>query len=177
MADLARLACYQALYNAIAPAVRSQGDGLRGDVDRELRDAYERTGARSYAITTDGVRLGTYTIAEAKAEPARVERYVELVDPKALREWESDDFNDYVSRWIEGNLATLATAYFEETGDLPDGMAVREVEVPAKPASYKCGQVRIDKAFQQAMSRYVAESFGALAPSVVLPALGGDVDA
>ena len=68
LAELSRLqqaVAYQALYGALGPVVKAGGDGLRGDVDRELEAIYEQTGAKTYRVQVDGVPLGTYKIGRA----------------------------------------------------------------------------------------------------------------
>lgn len=175
MEDMVQLACYQALYNAIGPAVKSQGDGLRGDVDREMRERYETEGVKTSVIARGGVRLGTYTIVENKAQPAHVETSVEVVDMDALMAYEDDAFLEFFGDWANRHIGQIARDYFAATGELPAGVEVREVEVPAQPASYRCGQMRVDRQFQDEVRAYVARSVGALAGGE-LPMLGGDAD-
>lgn len=175
MEDMVQLACYQALYNAIGPAVKSQGDGLRGDIDREMRERYESDGVKTSVVTRGGVRLGTYTIVESKAVPAHVETSVEVADMDALMAYEDDAFLEFFTDWANGHIAEIARDYFTATGKLPAGVEVREVEVPAQPASYRCGQMRVDRQFQDEVRAYVARSVGALAGGE-LPMLGGDAD-
>lgn len=175
MEDMVRLACYQALYNAIGPAVKSQGDGLRGDIDREMRERYEADGVKTSVVTRGGVRLGTYTIVESKAVPAHVETSVEVTDIDALMACEDDEFLEFFTNWANGHIAEIARDYFTATGELPDGVELRRVEVPAMPAAYKGGQMRVDRKFQQDMSAYVARSVGALAGGA-LPMLEGEAE-
>lgn len=170
LSDIERLAVEQALYKVIAEDVGTRNPGnLRDQVNQHYLELYEMTGATGFEVRIAGQKVGTYGFSKTRAQPARKESTVEVVDARALREWDSDDFNDYISRWIDGNLATLAASYFEETGDLPDGMTVIEVDVPAQPAGIRPnGTLRINPA-------KVAEALGNQLPSTVAGLLeGGD---
>ena len=124
LSDLQRAVAFQALYGAIGPVVKSQGDGLRGDVDRELRDIYERTGAKTYRVVAEGVPMGTYTVVESRAEPERVEHAYDLED------------EDMFAEWLRGDGAELAYDFICDHGPefcafcatdhvVPDGIVVR----------------------------------------------------
>ena len=169
LSDIERLAVEQALYKVIAQDVDTKTpDNLRGRVNDHYRELYEQTGATGFEVRIAGQKVGTYGFSKVKAQPARKESSVEVVDMDALMAWDSDDFNDFISRWIEGNLATLARAYFEESGELPDGMAVMEYERPAVPAGIRPnGTLRIDPA-------KVAQALGNQLPSTVAGLLGGE---
>lgn len=164
MAELSKLqqaVAYQALYGALGPVVKANGDGLRGEVDRELREIYEKTGAKTYRVQADGVPLGTYTVTESKAEPEREELVFDLVDSAAFGEWLAGDGADMA--------ASFAAAHGEEfcrwcadQGVVAGGVEPREVVVPAKPAGYKGAQIRVDRDFAKEVQKRMAEGLAAL---------------
>lgn len=168
MADLSKLQqamAYQALYGALGPVVKANGDGLRGEVDRELREIWELTGAKTYAVQVDGVRLGTYSVVESKAVPESEEVCYDLTDEDALAEWVREN-PEAVTDYILQNGEGFADWSVRWSGELPDGITARTVTVPAKPASYKGGTIRVDREFQAQVARRMAEGL----PALVKPA-------
>ena len=174
MAELTKLqqaVAYQALYGALGPVVKANGDGLRGEVDRELRALYEQTGAKTYSVQVEGVKLGTYSVVENRAEPERVEVELDLNDAAKLSEWRhTDEGIDLAHEFVTEHLMEFAS-WCVEQGFLPNGVGLREVIVPARPASYKGGQIRVDKGFQEQVKMRMNTGLAALvAPaSALLP--------
>lgn len=170
MGELSRLqqaVAYQALYAAIGPQVKANGDGLRGEVDRELRDIYERTGAKTYTVAYEGMPMGTYSVVECKAEPEQVERVTDLADAERFAAWlDSDDGRDMACLFAESAGRDFADFCLAQ-GVVPDGIELRAHVTPAKPRRYKTGQIRVDKAFAEAVRREVAAAL----PALVTPEL------
>ena len=164
MAELSKLqqaVCYQALYGALGPVVKAGGDGLRGEVDAELKEIYERTGAKTYKVQVDGVPLGTYSITESKAVPEYEKVVYDLVDEEWFTYWAKENVDmltEYALQQGEG----FARWVVENYGEVPDGIDARKVTVPAQPASYKGGQIRVDKGFQEQVTRRMREGLAAL---------------
>ena len=115
--------CYQALYNALGPVVKANGDGLRGDVDREMRQLYEQTGAKSFKIRADGVELGTYSIAENKAVPEREEVEFVIDDDEALGGWIAANPEMVTDFFMEYGGGDFMSWLLKEVGELPDGVS------------------------------------------------------
>lgn len=176
MADLTPLqqaVAYQALYGALGPVVKAGGDGLRGQVDAELKEIYERTGAKTYKVQADGVQLGTYTVTESKAVPEQWVDVLDLVDGDAFGEWVNTEDGHHMLRLFAYERQEEFAQWCFEQGVMPDGVALREVKVPARPASYKGGQIRVDKGFQAEVTRRMQEGLAALvAPASALLAEG-----
>ena len=162
--------CYQALYNVLGPVVKANGDGLRGDVDREMRGIYELTGAKTFKIRADGVELGTYSVTESAAVPEHDEVDYDLCDEDLLREWLAGDGSDMALDFIIEHGVAFCE-WCAADGIIPDGIAPRVTRVPAKPASYKGGQIRVDKGFQEQVKMRMNTGLAALvAPaSALLP--------
>lgn len=132
---------------------------LRDQVNEHYRMLYELDGKRGHDIVVNGKKVGRYTFAEKKGEPARIERTVTAYDYDAILADDNEDFAAWLSDYIKMHIGELAERYVRETGDVLDGVMVTEDEVPEVPASVeangKPGGFRADK---------VAEAFG--------PALG-----
>lgn len=170
MTDVERLALMQALYSVVGAEVKTGVPGnLRDAVNDEYTRLYNMTGATSFEVRVNGEKVGTFSYSKVKGSPARVESTVKLVDAAALRRCEDDEFLEFISRWVDAHLEELARDYFSETGELVDGMAVVEHEVPAQPESIRPGgTLRIDAA-------KVAAAMGAsLGPAVAGLLIGGE---
>lgn len=187
MAELSRLqqaVAYQALYGALGPVVKAGGEGLRGEVDRELREVYEQTGAKTYRVTANGIDMGTYTVVENRPEPEvpeHEETRFALAGRDELMSWlGGEDARDLLVAFCdeEGLLVEFAKWCIATTGELPDGVTASVVTVPgrpAKPASYKGGMIRVDRAFQSEVRRRMQEGVAALvSPAGALLGDGSD---
>lgn len=177
MAELSKLqramAC-QALYGALAPAVKAGGSGLRGEVDEELRQIYEQTGAKTYSVTAGGVKLGTYSVVTSGPEPGRVAVAYDLADADALLAWaRSDDGADALREWLLAEGEAFARFCVESLGVLPDGVSQREVEVPARGEEYRGGRMQVDRSFQRLVRERMASALPALVEAAALPEADG----
>ena len=133
-----RLAIEQAVYNAIGADLKTGvTDNLRGEVNGFYLDLYQRTGATGFEVRVNGQKVGTYGFAKVKGQPERTVTEVRVTDADALRADESDEFLDYVSRWIDSHLTELAVQYAQETGELLDGMEYVTETIPATPDSIR----------------------------------------
>lgn len=128
---------------------------LRDQVNEHYHMLYELDGMRGHDIIVNGEKVGRYTFAEKKGEPARIERTVTAYDYDAILADDNEDFAAWLSDYIKMHIGELAERYVRETGDTLDGVMVTEDEVPEVPASVeangKPGGFRADK---------VAEAFG-----------------
>ena len=159
MTDIEKLALMQAIYNEIGREIATRDpDNLRGRVNESYLRLYEQTGATGFEVRVNGKKVGTYGFPKVKAQPARQESTVEVVDWDALSEWEDDEFDLFCRTWVARNIEVIARDYFEQTGVLPDGMAIVERDIPAIPEGIKqSGTMRVQ-------ASKVAEAMG--------PALG-----
>lgn len=132
--QIERLAIEQAVYNAIGADVSTRDpDNLRGEVNAYYHDLYEQTGATGFEVRVNGQKVGTYGFPKVKGQPARTVTELRVTDMDALRGWESDEFDDFVARWVGENLAELAVQYAAKTGELPDGVEYVTESIPATP--------------------------------------------
>lgn len=177
MGGLSRLQeamAYQALYSALAPVVRAGGDGLRGEVDAELRDIYERTGARSYSVTAGGAKLGTYSIVTGRPTPETEVASFDLADADALVRWARDGENAGLLRqWLVQEGEAFARFCVETGGEVPDGVTMRVTTVPVRGEEYRGGRMVVDRDFQKVVTARLSEALPALVDAAALPEADG----
>ena len=134
MNDIERLAVEQAVYNAIGADLRTGvPDNLRGQVNGFYLDLYQRTGATGFEVRIGGEKVGTYGFSKVKGTPERTVTELRVTDHAALAADTSEEFNEWLSGWIDGHLDELAVQYAEDTGELLDGMGWVATTTPATP--------------------------------------------
>lgn len=163
-----RLAIEQAVYNAIGADLKTGvPDNLRGEVNGFYLDLYQQTGATGFEVRVNGQKVGTYGFNRVKSQPERTVTELRVTDMDALRAWDSDDFNDFITAWVDERLAEIAVQYAAKTGELPDGVEYVTETVPATPDTIRPnGTLRISPA-------KVAEVLGPALPSMVAGLLEG----
>lgn len=163
-----RLAIEQAVYNAIGADLKTGvTDNLRGEVNGFYLDLYQRTGATGFEVRVNGQKVGTYGFSKVKGQPERTVTEVRVTDHEALSADQSDDFNDWLTRYINHHLDELAVQYAQETGELLDGMEYVTDTIPATPDSIRPNgtlRVRPEK---------VAAALGNALPATIAGLLGG----
>ncbi len=160
--DIERLAIAQAVYSELGKMVKAGGDGLRGDIDRELMSDYASKGVDRYRLPVNGQNVGTLSIRFGKE---KMRCYIEDVDE--LASWLMADGGEELKRLINGNVSTVSTwlaEHIEKTGELPDG-CVGYVEPPAPTGT----TIKVD-------SEKVATALGMTLPQAVVHLLGGEVE-
>lgn len=121
-----KLAIAQAFQNKVGKMTKTGViDNLRGQADSMYRKLYDQTGAKSFEVKVFGQKVGTYSITTTKDEPARTDVSLEVADSAALLEWALQyGFVNVDMRRVQ--------EHFEACGEVPDGCAVVEIDVPAK---------------------------------------------
>lgn len=171
LTELGRLAVAQALYNTIGAAVSTEDpDSLRGRLDREARDRYERDGVKSRDVLIGGQKVGTWSVKVSKA----VE---ESVDVRAV----VDDWAEF-EEWLLGNGLTMAAFIkrdevldeflqwiLDALGEVPKGCITTETLHPARAAGYSGTTLRVD-------TKAVADALKGALPGVVAGLLTGEVE-
>ena len=129
-----RLAIEQAVYNAIGADLKTGvPDNLRGEVNAFYLDLYRSTGATGFEVRVGGQKVGTYGFSKVKGQPERTVTELRVTDMDALRAWDSEEFNDFITAWVDENLAELSIQYAAKTGELPDGVEYVTETTPATP--------------------------------------------
>ena len=129
-----RLAIEQAVYNAIGADLKTGvPDNLRGEVNGFYLDLYQQTGATGFEVRVNGQKVGTYGFSKVKGTPEREVTEIRVTDHAAMRADNSEEFCEWLTRFMEQNLEKLAVQYATETGELLDGMEYVTETVPAVP--------------------------------------------
>jgi hypothetical protein len=129
-----RLAIEQAVYNAIGADLKTGvPDNLRGEVNGFYLDLYQQTGATGFEVRVNGQKVGTYGFSKVKGTPEREVTELRVTDHAALRADNSEEFCEWLTRFMEQNLEKLAVQYAQETGELLDGMEYVTETIPAVP--------------------------------------------
>lgn len=111
--DMERLAIAQALFKAISSVVSTKDpDSLRGRVDARAIENYKSTGAKSFDLTLNGTKVGSFSVRLSRA----VHRVDFVVgDREACLRW-----------CVENGLARTATTY--EAVELDGGLDKSQVD-------------------------------------------------
>ena len=168
MNSIERLAIEQAVYNAIGADLKTGvPDNLRSEVNGFYLDLYQQTGATGFEVRVNGQKVGTYGFSKVKGQPERTVTELQVTDHAALMADESDEFNDWLSRYLTAHLDELAIQYAQETGELLDGMELVERTIPATPDTIRPNgtlRIRADK---------VAAALGNALPATIAGLLEG----
>lgn len=130
-----QLAVAQAVYKLSAEQVSTKEPGnLRSEVDAHYREMFEQTGAKSFEIRIGDKKVGTYSV---KVTKPKVQTVCDCYDQSAYLAWCEE--HGFVKTVIDEDAAH---AHFLETGEVPDGCNVSEVETPG--GQYAGGSIRVD---------------------------------
>lgn len=132
---IAYFAIEQAIYKMIAEDVSTKNVGnLRSEVNDHYLDLYRSTGAKSFAVRLNGEEVGVASIKGAAPRRQKPSTAVVVTDEDALIANDDDDFNDFITQYVNAHIGEIAKAYYAETGELLDGLDVMEYEPPVEPA-------------------------------------------
>ena len=141
-----QLAVAQALYKRVGEMVSTKNpDSLRNAVDAKYKQLYIDTGAKSFDVSIDGQKVGTYSLRFAKQKPSEVVRSFEIKDFMELAKWFSEDVEGAeMMRFTALSLKDFAEWHFLETGELPGGCEIVESVTPETGGEYLGGVLKID---------------------------------
>lgn len=158
-----QLAIMQALYKVVREAVNTNNPfNLRAQVDDELLDAYDRSGAKSFDMRVNGQKVGT---ASVKTTKAKTENKLHINDFDAYEQWLLADGSEYLDMLIQQYGDALLKIIMTD-GVIPAGCSVHEV---ATPETVTGTSIRVDPL-------KVYEAAGPMLGSVVRHALTEGVD-
>lgn len=152
-----QLAVVQALYKAIGDKVSTKNpDSLRSSVDAQVKGFYKMTGAKSYDISLMGEKVGTMSVTTKDGDTKTV---YDLDDWDKVEGWcQTEDGYQMLMEYCFDNPQKFIEYVVKNTGEIPDGVNVRNVEVPG---GIKDTMLRVD-------SSKVSHAMGnQLAPTVV----------
>jgi hypothetical protein len=169
LTDVQRLAVAQAVYKAVSGVVSTKDeDSLRSECDRVLVEQYEQTGAKSYDVPINGIKVGTYSVKVSKAKPKRKAPRAWVDDWDEFIDWlTNDDGADWLRHLVEEHGDALALDILRETGEVAPGcVAQPDYCEPAEPARVTGTTLRVD-------ADAVAEAMGPMLGERVMGLLGG----
>jgi hypothetical protein len=149
MRDIDETISKWAFLTALKKAADEELKLLRPEVDEHFIQCYEDTHGKQYEVRMDGEDVGTFTVKLGKGTPMREVTVPECTDFDELwmsrhgKEWE-----EYVEQrtndWLHDNYEQLAIDWFDETGELLDGMSMVTHREPERPAGVVGTMARID---------------------------------
>ena len=157
-----RLAIAQALYKKIAEMVSTkEPESLRSEVDEQVKGFYAATGGKSYDIDINGKQVGTMTVNVAKESTSTV---FDLADDTAFTRWlfDTDDGREACARYAYEHAEAFTKWLASDTGEIPDGVEVREVTVPKhiKNTTLRVDPGKVASALGNTLSPVVAGLLG-----------------
>ena len=99
----------------------------RTDADDALRELYQDQGVTQQTIFVNDQKVGTLSV---KLTKAKHEFVPEIADTVAFAHWVHDNADDVLDALFEQNKDALLKAA-TDGGVLPDGVVVREVDIPS----------------------------------------------
>lgn len=132
----------------------------RTEADDALHELYQDKGVTQQTIFVNGQKVGTLSV---KLTKAKNEFVPEIVDNEAYKSYVHENAQDIIDILLETNADALLKAA-TDGGILPDGVTVREVNVPA---GYAGTTLRVK-------DQDVVNALGAALPDTVSKLLLGD---
>ena len=144
--EIERLAFAQALYSKLGEIVSTKDpDSLRAAVDEFYKDLYETTGAKSFEVSIDGQKVGTYSVRVSKPKPAETKERLVIADSQTFETWIDNETNEEILQlFARSRLEEFANCVFEETGEIPYGCFIEQTVSLAQPARYSGGALKVD---------------------------------
>lgn len=131
-------------YTAMSTMMRIVKDmhaDMKYEVDSDFSAIYEETGIKSRDVKVDGEKVASLTWVPGKEPETR--KTLSVIDQESLEKWAEE--KGYVRRAVD---MAKVSAWFMETGELPDGCDVIETSTGGKR-----GYVRVtpEKSYRRAM--------------------------
>lgn len=130
-----------ATMSTMVKIVRGMHDDMKYEVDHDFGVIYEQTGIRTRDVKIDGVKVAALTWVPGKEPETR--KTLSVIDQESLEKWAEE--KGYVRRAVD---MAKVSAWFMETGELPDGCDVIETSTGGKR-----GYVRVtpEKSYRKAL--------------------------
>lgn len=87
----------------------------------------------------------------SKAKPPETVTEFRVTDEDALLADGSEDFAEFLGRWVKAHIGDAAKDYFDEVGELLDGCEMVTETVPGTPPKYIGTWIVPDKAMRKAI--------------------------
>ena len=146
MKESEQLAFCQALYSRLGSIVSTKDpNSLRSSVDEEYKALYESTGAKTFEVRIDDVKVGTYSVKVSKPRDAEIKQQFVCYAKDMLKEWLEHEPQPELERaFVEENIEKYAEFYFNQTGELPFGCDIEQSVILAQPERYAGGMLKVD---------------------------------
>ena len=144
--EIERLAFAQALYQKLGELVSTKDpDSLRAAADEFYRELYETTGAKSFEVSIDGQKVGTYSVRVSKAKPAETSERLLVEDYGTFSVWIERETNaEVLQLFAKAHMDEFADWLFKETGEIPYGCFTEQTVSLAQPSRYTGGALKVD---------------------------------
>ena len=117
---------------AVIKELSQERDMLKAECAEELLEAYEANGDTQRRSVYFGKGAGCFSVSFSKPKPgAEVVEY-NLADKDAFGEWLDENPLSY-AQYILDNASGFAQKWFEETGELPEGISRVSYMTPDEP--------------------------------------------
>ena len=107
---------------AVIKELSEERDMLKAECAEELLSAYEANGDTQRRSVWFGKGAGCFSVSFSKAKPGVEVVEYNLADKDAFGEWLDSNPLSY-AQYILDNASDFAQKWFEETGELPEGIA------------------------------------------------------
>ena len=161
MKDVEKLAIATVLQKQLKENLDQRNpDSLRYRCDQALLEMYEEDGVDRKQIKVNGEKVGTQSLTFTKPKDG-IEPYIENYE--AFTRWLQTEAGYETLRHAVNTKPDLFSDYLEKTGEVGDGVSMREVHEPSR---VKGTTVRVD------LSK-VVEAFGKELPNAIVGLLEG----
>lgn len=138
-----------AYLTALKKAVDEELKVLRPEVDEHFTKLAEEHGLKQAEVQLNGVDVGTITVKRTKGRPWHEWEAAEVTDLDELWHcYQSKEWQDYIDKrtqeWQDENREQLALDYFDETGELLEGMSMVTHRDPGVPEGISGTMLRVD---------------------------------
>ena len=160
-----RLAIEQALYNRLGEDLSTKSpDSLRADADEQMVSNYCNTGAKSYDVHVNGLKVGTYSVRIGKGTPQKTLKKMVVDDAAQLEAFvNSDECAEERAEYMALQAQNFAEFLLETYGIIADGCRLVERSMPAQPPKVVGTTLKIDPAkVGEAIRGYLPTTFGGL---------------
>lgn len=162
--DVERLAIAQAFYNMAAKLVSTKDpDSLRAKVDGGYKELFEATGAKSFDVKLNGMKVGTYSIMMSKPTEETTRDVFAVKDYVELAKWFEAIDIETLREYVASDLKRFAEWTFNSTGEIAGGCFMAHAITPATESKYMGGTFKISAdSVQDAMADMLPQGIAGL---------------
>lgn len=152
MNQLQELALAQGLYNRLGAIVSTKDpDSMRAQMDERARMLYANDGIKSRDVQINGMKVATYTVKTAKAQPAIPPTFEDVLKCTGAVDEFADAIMsdpDVLRGFIMRHAETIGPLWMRDTGEVPPAFEMVEemadAGMPAQPERVTGTVLRVD---------------------------------